>query len=93
MKVESLVANEMKNFLQMVESNIQMTKMMKCKINMNYNATCPVLINSFVKCKWSDIDDSGNFCFQCSAANLLDDLETRCKVIMTDKTAHDGKYK
>ena len=91
LKVENLVANEMQKFLQVVESDIQMTRMLKCKINLNYNATCPKLINSFLTCKWSYIDDSGNFCFQCCAKNLLSDLEDRCKIIMHDKSATDGK--
>ena len=90
-KVESLVGNEMQKFLQQVESNIQMAKMTKCKIGMKYNATCPTIVNSFLKCKWSDIDDTGNFCFQCSALNLLEDLEQRCNIIMNDKPIRDGE--
>ena len=92
LKVENLIAKNMQTFLQRVESNVQMAKMTKCKIGMKYNATCPVIVNSFLKCKWSDIDDTGNFCFQCSAIKLLEDLEERCKIIMNDKPARDGKF-
>ena len=92
LKVENLIAKNMQKFLQRVESNIQMAKMTKCKIGMRYNATCPVIVNSFLKCKWSDIDDTGNFCFQCSAIKLLEDLEERCNVIMNDKPMQDGKF-
>ena len=91
LKVENLIAKEMQKYLQRVESNTQMTKMTKCKIGMKYNATCPTIVNSFLKCKWGDIDDTGNFCFQCGAINLLEDLEERCNIIMNDKPVRDGK--
>ena len=86
-KIEQLVAKEMEKLLEVAESNIQMTKLLKCKTNMNYSFGCPTLINSALQCKWNGTE---NFCYPCGAADLMKDLEERCRMITNDRQIRDG---
>ena len=84
-KVESLVAKEMEKYLQITESCIQMNKIIKCKYNMNYNASCPLVTNSMLSCNGNGIAiGNDNFCYQCGAISLLADLEEICRLITND---------
>ena len=85
-KVEPLVAKEMEKYLQATESNIQMIKNIKCKYNMSYNASCPLLSNSMLPCEgWiGEQNGTNDPCYQCKAVALLGDLEERCRIITND---------
>ena len=48
------------------------------------------MTNSKVDCKWQadSSDNNANFCYQCGAVTLMNDLINRCNVISMDKDAN-----